>query len=311
MYAIFAFMNLEYLRIAIEISQQGNFSAVAKLRNMDPSVVSRIVQTLERDLGARIFQRSARHVTLTEAGGRYLNRILPLVDALDSARDEIKSLEKQPKGVLRITASVAFGQVCLVPLVPAFSRAYPEVELELFLTDTNLDLISERIDIALRLSPHMAQDMIRVKWFNSSYVVCASPTYLKQQKPLREIADLQEHRFVLFGLPNPQANWVVRAVAGDIQHVAVSAAVVASNGLAQRDLVLSGIGPALMPIWLASSGLEDGSLVQVLPDLAITPNHFEGAAWILYPNRSFLPAKTRAMVDFLLSESLDAKPTPT
>jgi len=296
-------MNHEHLRVLIEVAQQGSFSRVAKQRDLDPSAVSRIVQSMERELGVRLFQRSTRQVALTDAGSVYLARVSHLLEELDAASDELKSMENHPRGTLKVTASVAFGQACLVPLIPEFIKLYPDIHLELLLTDANVDLISERIDLALRVSPRMAQEMVRVKWFDATYKVCATPDYLRQHSTIETIEDLKLHRFVLFGYPQPQSLWLVQDGHGTEHKVPVAPAMVCSNGLAQRELTLAGIGPALMPIWLAAPALQSGALVEVLPECSITPTDFAGAAWLLYPNRTFLPAKTRAIVDFLLKRS--------
>ncbi|CAB3807419.1 LysR family transcriptional regulator [Paraburkholderia fynbosensis] len=292
-------MNHDHLRLLVEIAQQGNFSSVAKSRDLDPSSVSRIVHGVERELGVRLFQRSTRHVSLTEAGSAYLERVSHLLDELDSASDALKSLEHHPSGVLRVTASVAFGQICLLPLIPEFTRLYPDVQLELVFTDFNLDLVADRIDLALRLSPRMSQGAVRVKWFDASYKVCASPDYLGRNGAVRESSDLESRKCVLFGHPQPQSDWIVRIPSGLVRSIVVDAAITASNGLAQRDLALAGLGPALMPGWLCSSHVAAGQLVELLPDHAITPADFEGTAWLLYPNRTYLPARTRALLDFL------------
>lgn len=187
----------------------------------------------------------------------------------------------------------------LVPLIPAFIKLYPEITPELILNDANLDLVGDRIDLALRLSPRMAQDSVRVKWFDYRYVLCASPAYIARHTAVVEPSDLEKHRCVLFGHPNSQSTWNIREGAGATLAIVVVPAAVASNGLAQKALVLAGMGPALIPMWLAEPELASGALVQLMPGYTATPGDFEGAAWLLYPHRGFLPAKTRAIVSFL------------
>lgn len=147
----------------------------------------------------------------------------------------------------------------------------------------------------------MAQDMVRVKWFDSVYKLCASPDYLRNTPALRTLDDLKLHRCVLFGYPQPQSLWSIQDEQDTDHKVSVTPAIVSSTGLAQLELTIAGVGLGLMPNWLASPALESGALVEVLPECTITPTDFEGAAWLLYPNRSFLPAKTRVLVDFLLA----------
>jgi DNA-binding transcriptional LysR family regulator len=296
-------VNHDHLRILLEIARHGNFSGVAKQRNMDPSSISRVVRAVESELGVRLFHRTTRHVTLTEAGAAYLATVSDLLDAIDAAGDTIKELGASVGGTLRVTASVAFGQACLVPLLPEFLESYPDIQLELILADANLDIVAERIDLALRLSPRMDRDFVRVKWFDSAYKVCASPQYLAQHEAIRAPADLGKHLCVVFGLPNPQADWLLRDGAGHVVHVSAKPRICVTNGLAQRELALAGMGPALLPAWLAAADLAAGALVDVLPDYEATPNDFDGAAWLLYPNRTLLPAKTRALLDFLKSRA--------
>lgn len=296
-------MNHDHLRILLEVARQGNFSGVAKQRNMDPSSISRVVRGVESELGARLFNRTTRHVTLTEAGAAYLTKVSDLLDAIDAAGDTIKDLGGNVEGTLRVTASVAFGQACLVPLLPEFLALHPNIQVDLILADANLDIVAERIDLALRLSPRMDKSFVRVKWFDSAYKVCASPQYLGSHEAIRAAADLTRHRCVLFGLPNPQSDWLIRDGAGKVEHVNVKPRVCVSNGLAQRELALAGTGPALLPGWLIAADVAAGRLVDLLPNRTATPSDFDGAAWMLYPNRTLLPAKTRALVDFLKSRA--------
>ena len=132
-------MDLGVLRIFIDVARRGGFSPVARDRDLDPSSVSRTIAVLEAELGVRLFQRTTRRLTLTEAGGLYFDRIEALVDHLDAARDDALAISTGPLGTLRLTASVAFCQACLMPLLPAFRQAFPALKLELLLSDANLD----------------------------------------------------------------------------------------------------------------------------------------------------------------------------
>ncbi|MDQ7979895.1 LysR substrate-binding domain-containing protein [Paraburkholderia sp. SARCC-3016] len=296
-------MKHEHLRILLEVARHGAFSTVARQRNVDPSSISRIVQGAERELGVRLFQRSTRRVVVTEAGDAYLSHVSRLLEELDSASDAVREFGKQPKGTLRLTASVAFGQSCVVPLLPEFLARYPDIRLELLLADANVDMVAERIDLAVRLSSRMGNDLVRVKWFDTRYRICATPDYLRQKGAINSPDDLDSHPCVLFGLPNPQSQWRVTDRSGHVHYVAATSAATVSNGLAQRELAIAGVGPALMPAWLVADEIAAGRLVEVLPGHEVVPADFDGAAWLLYPSRAYLPAKTRAMVDFLLENA--------
>ena len=141
-------MDIESLRLCLEIARQGSFAAVARDRGLDPSSVSRMVAQLESRLGIRLFQRTTRRLAPTEAGDVFLSRIDGLIDELEHARDEAATISACPTGTLRLTASVAFGHTCLVPLLPAFRQKFPALRLELVLTDATLDLVAASADTA-------------------------------------------------------------------------------------------------------------------------------------------------------------------
>jgi DNA-binding transcriptional LysR family regulator len=174
------------LRLFLAVAQHASFAAAAREHELDPSAVSRAVAALEKELGIRLLQRSTRRVTLTEAGVAYLNRVEPVVQELEAAAEEASALSSAPRGVLRLTASVAFGNRCLVPLLPRLRSTFPELALELLLTDANLDLGAERIDLAVRLAPSVSADVIGVKLFDTRYRVCASPSWLRANASFRD-----------------------------------------------------------------------------------------------------------------------------
>jgi DNA-binding transcriptional LysR family regulator len=144
-------MNVSDAHLIVDIARLGSFAGAARARGVDPSSVSRTVASIEAELGFRLFQRATRRVALTEAGDIYIRRIGAIAEEFDHARDEALAISAGPAGVLRMTASVALGENIIVPLLPRFRAAFPKVELDLVLTDTKLDLIADRIDLAVRL----------------------------------------------------------------------------------------------------------------------------------------------------------------
>ncbi len=267
----------------------------------DPSSVSRAMAGLEAELGLRLFQRSTRRLALTEAGALYLARVEAAVDEVERAREEALAVSAGgPAGTLRLTASVAFGQRCLVPLIPEFRALYPALGVELLLTDANLDLVAERVDLAVRLGPPVEAEVVGTKLFDTRYRVCAAPAYLARAGAVRVPDGLRDRRCLLFDLPGFRSQWRFRdGGSGGVQAVPVSGDVVASNALALRDLALAGVGPALLADWLAGEDLARGRLVDLFPGHRVTATSFETAAWLLYPSRSFLPNKVRVAMDFL------------
>ena len=292
-------MDTDSMRLFVEVARRGNFAAVARDRDVDPSSVSRAVALLEDELGVRLFQRTTRRVMLTEAGEIYLARVSALVDELDYARDEARGASAGPAGTLRLTASVAFGYTCLVPLLPEFRQRFPGVKLELLLTDAVLDLVAERVDLAVRLGRRFDADFIATKLFDTQYRVCASPAYLKGKKAPKSPEELQQHSCLLFALPDFRSRWLFRDRKGAVQEVPVHGDVTILNALALRACALAGMGPVLLANWLIDEDIKKGRLIDLFPKYRVTATEFDTAIWLLYPSRSHLPNKVRVMIDFL------------
>lgn len=294
-------MQLEALQIFADVAHRASFSPVARDRNVEPSSISRAVASLEAKLGIRLFQRSTRKLTLTEAGALYLERVEPLLDAAREAADEARSLDRSPSGTLRLTASVAFGHAWLTPLLPRFRAAFPDLKLELLLSDANVDLVAERIDLAIRLGEAVSGDLIGTKLFATQYVICATPAYLAGAPPLTRPSDLRAHRCLRFALPDYRVRWMFKKD-GAVETVEVDGDLVGSNALTLRDCAREDLGPALLPDWLVAGDLAAGLLVDCLPDYRAAATSFDTAAWLLYPSRTLLPNKIRVTVDFLRAQ---------
>lgn len=291
-------MDLQDLSLFIEVARQGSFAAVARDRGVDPSSVSRSIAGLEARLGLRLFQRSSRRMVLTEAGELYLARLPVVIEDLERLRDEAASLRSGPVGTLRLTASVAFGQVCLLPLLPALSAAFPRLRHELLLTDGNLDLVGDRIDLAIRLGPSVRADVIGVKLMPTRYRVVASPEYVAAAGAPSNPAELTDRSCLLLSLTGFRSRWVFRRN-GQQQDVPISGQFVMSNPLALQAAALAGLGPALLADWLIERDLKAGRMLDLFPEHEVTATTFDTAAWLLYPSRSYLPRKTRSVIDFL------------
>ena len=292
-------MDLATLRLLIDVAQRGSFAAAARARDLDPSSVSRAVSLAEDELGLRLFQRTTRQMSLTEAGEVYLRQIEPIADALAFARDEALRVSAEPAGTLRLTTSVAFGQVCMTPLLSAFKAAFPALTLELIMTDSNRDLVRERIDLAVRLAPSVEGDLISARLMETRYQVCASPAYLRAAPAVEQPGDLASHDCLLQALPDYRSRWLFRDRADQLAEIAVNGRLLLSNPLALREAAVAGLGPCLLADWLVGPDIEAGRLVDLFPRHRVTATSFDTAAWLVYPSRAFLPNKVRLAIDFL------------
>jgi DNA-binding transcriptional LysR family regulator len=292
-------MEIDTLTTFINVARHGSFAAVARTSNIDPSLISRAVAGLENELGFRLFQRTTRKMALTEAGALYLARVEAVVDELGDAHDAALALSSTPQGTLRLSASVAFGQTLIVPQLRKFRKTYPDIALELILSDDNLDLVEQQIDLAIRLAPSIDNDVICSKLIDTHYRVCASPDYLSTASPLSAPEDLSAHDALLFSLKDFRTRWIFRDRAGETTDISINGHITMTTALAIRDAMLAGLGPALLPNWLVDDDIAQGRCVQLFPDYDVTATTFETAAWFIYPSRQFLPNKVRVTVDFL------------
>lgn len=301
-------MNLAALDLFADVARRGGFAAVAKERNLDPSSVSRAIAELEAELGLRLFQRTTRKVSLTEAGARYLSGVEPLLDELARAHEAAMATVDAPRGTLRLTASASFGERWVVPRMKAFRERYPELRVEGLFTDDNVDLVADRIDLAIRLGPTVEGDLVATKLMATHFRVVASPRYLAAAPPLREPADLARHRCILFNLRLFRSRWLFRDTRGRTFEVPVDGDLVLAPAASLRAAVLDDLGPALLADWLVADDLASGRLVDPLPAWSATATTFDTGAWLVYPSRTYLPLKVRVMIDFLKEQAAPASP---
>jgi DNA-binding transcriptional LysR family regulator len=292
-------MNTQDLLTLISVARLGSFAAHARLQNTDPSLVSRTIALLETELGFRLFERTTRKISLTEAGQQYLATVTPLLEGLLSAADQARSTTARAAGHLRVTASVAFGNRMLVPLLGQFRGAYPDITVELIFTDAVVDLVADAIDVALRLSPKTDSGYVGQKLMDTQYLVCASPHYLKTHAHISSPRQLSDHQCLVFSLAGFRSRWRFRNPSTPVFDVSVRGSIMTTNALALRQAALDGLGPCLLSNWLVQDDIKQGHLVKLFPRYEVTATDFSTAVWVLYPSRKHLPAKTRAFIDFV------------
>ena len=292
-------MDLSVLQTFIEVMRQGSFAVVARERNIDLSSVSRSISGLEKELGVRLFQRTTRQLAPTEAGITYFNRIEPLMEDMQQAVELVTEVSGQPKGTLRITASVSFGIKCIVPLLAEFEAMYRDLSVDLLLTDYRLDLVTEQVDLAVRLGKLKDSTLIARKLMSTKYAVYTSPDYLKQQGQLHHPENITQHNCLLFPFPGFRSHWIFRNRQQETIEIPVKGRTVISNAIGLQQCAIAGMGLALLPHWLINKDLESGALIEVLPSYDVTATDFQTSAWLVYPSKSYVPLKVQVFIDFL------------
>lgn len=292
-------MDLSVLQIFVEVMRQGSFASVARERNIDPSSVSRTIAGLESELGIRLFQRTTRKLSPTEAGMIYFKRVEPLIEEMQQAVAVAKDISGNPKGTIRVTASVSFGLKCIVPLLPGFEAKYPEVTVDLLLTDSVVDLFTERIDVAVRLGKLADSTLIAQQLMPTRYSVCASSDYVQKWGNPRIPRDIKHHKCLLFPLADFRSRWIFKHKDGNISKIPVQGKIIISNAIALQQCAISGMGLALLANWLIDEDIRAGRLVNLFPDYEVTATDFNTAAWLVYPSRAYIPLKVRVFAEEL------------
>jgi len=293
-------MDIRNLTLFCDVARLGSFAAAARAQDCDPSAVSRAIAGLETELGARLFHRSTRSLALTEAGRLFLPAAEHAVDEIEGARSRLSETSDAVTGTLRLGASVSFGQIVLVPLLAEMRARFGDLSIELVLSDDNADLAAEGIDLAVRLAPRVEADVVCCRLMPTRYHVVAAPPWIevygRPNRPER-LADLHCLRLMLSPFSD---RWLFRQKTGDaVTEVPVQGRLSFSNPRAMADAMLAGLGPALLPDWLVKMSLSAGYAVDLFSNHDVTATSFDTAAWLVYPSRTHLPFKTRAMIAFL------------
>jgi DNA-binding transcriptional LysR family regulator len=276
----------------------GSFAGAAKQLGVSPVAVSKNVQRLERRLGVRLLQRSTRKLSLTEEGRLFYERCTGPLRELESAQSAIKDKGRAPAGRLRVTSVSPFGRTYVLPLLPAFSHQYPEIEVELHLDDAVSDMIAEGYDVGIRAGEMKDSTMIVREIAPLHFVVCGAPSYLEKHGTPSKPADLTAHNCVrLKGRTTPArpANWLLGP------NNAPASPPVGGNFFANdlTTLVMAAVhghGLVLAPLPLVLPLFRSGALVPLLPDCISKPVHL----FMHYPNRKHLPMRVRSFVNFML-----------
>lgn len=285
-------MKLDAMALFAVVANEGSFTAAARVCGLPKSTLSQRVAELESQLGMRLLQRTTRRLSLTAAGQAYLVQCQAMLEAADAAEAAISRLRDAPSGRLRITAPEASGTLLLPALLAAFAQRYPAVSIDCVITDAQLDLVAERIDLALRTGQLADSSFVSRKVGAVSRVLVAAPAYLASKGWPQAPADLAPHQLLQHTvLPY----WPLKEAGGTVQVDASQATLRANNLNTLRQLALAGAGIALLPRFMVRHDLASGSLHHLLPDNPVTENHY----YAVYPSRSHRPAALTALLDFI------------
>jgi Transcriptional regulator len=270
-----------------------SFTAAAKRLEVSVAHISRQVNQLENRLGAKLLYRTTRKLRLTEVGEVYYQHARKILDDMQAAERAVMEMEGKPTGKLRITAPVYYGEYFLAPLVNDFLLQYPQLDLELKLTNETVDLVKEGYDLAIRLGTLDSSSLMCRKLARRTQYLCASPAYLTTHGTPQTLADLANHRCLGGSLDH----WRFLEN-GKLRNWRVGSAWSCNSGLALKDAALKGLGIVQLPDYYVQAALAQGSLVSLLESQRLP----DDGVWVVYPQNRHLSPKVRLLVDFLVTQ---------
>jgi DNA-binding transcriptional LysR family regulator len=277
--------------------ERGSFSAVAREMHITQPTVSKLIASLERHLGGRLFVRSTRQLTVTAEGRRYYAHCRTMLDALDAAKASFRTGREEIAGPLHIAASVSFGRTQLMSRMPAFMQRYPSLSIDLQLSDRFVELVEDGVDVAFRVGELKDSSLIARKVGTTRRVTVGAPEYLRRRGEPRRPEDLATHDCIVYtGLASLDRWHYTRD--GHSHAVRVAGSFQSNSGEAVREATLAGIGISLSPMWLVGEDIRARRVKVVLADYLAKPVPIHA----LSPANRRYSAKVKACVDFFQSE---------
>ena len=276
------------------MAEERSFAAVADRMGISAAMTSKHVQHIEAEVGARLLNRTSRSVSLTEAGAIYLAAVRPLLEGLDEAGARLAKSTIEPRGMLKISLPVWLAEPGFVRVLAAYRARYPEVTFDLDLSGRQVNLVEDGYDLALRVSPALDEGLIARRLADVAFRMVAAPALLDRIGRPKRIEDLTGAPFLAYS-PVSTGGRVRLGLGPDAPEVRMTPVMQSANETVLFQAALEGMGIAIMPHMAARPPVADGRLEQLLPDLPAPTV----ALSAIYPDRSYLPAKTRTFLDFL------------
>lgn len=283
------------LEVFLKVVEFGSFSAAARFFDNTPSSVSKTITKLEKRLGARLFNRSTRQLSLTSEGCIFYEKGVDVIASFNEA-ERLVSQQTLPSGKIRVNCNIPFGKKYILPLIPDFLSAYPEISIHLELTDKVINVLEESADVAIRSGKLTDSNLISKKLGDARMVVVSTPEYLNVNGHPRMPEDLKAHNLLDFTFSRTNREWPFM-VNGKEKMIAPQGNIKVSDGDSLRYLLLSGLGIARLAYFQVEEDLKEGRLVSVLEDF--TPTTTESIYAVFVGQGGILPNRVRAFVDFL------------
>lgn len=290
--------KFESLRAFVQVVDAGGFAAASRKMGLSRSAVNKLVMNLEDALGVQLLQRTTRKVTPTPTGLAFYDRSIAILADLEEAELAAKQLQTEPKGQLRINAPMTFGTRYLSPIIARFLQQYPDLHMELSLSDRFIDPIDEGFDITVRIAkPSVSSSLVVHEMRPDPVILCAAPQYLDQRGTPTIPGDLTHHACLAYGHLATDKQWIL--VSAEEEHkITVKGPLCANNGEVLKDAAVEGLGVTLLPRFIVDTDLERGRLQHIMTDYA-APSI---SVCVLYPVNRHLSTKIRLFVEYMSTQ---------
>ncbi len=290
--------TLDGMRTIVAAVETGSFTAAGERQGISKALVSKYVGQVESRLGVRLFNRSTRRLALTEEGQRYYDQAVPLLEEFSVMVDSVTGAQSAPRGLLRVSVPQTFGEMSLSPLIPKFLETYPDLSLDLQLSDRMIDMLEEGIDVVIRIGGVDDSSLIARHIKTLPLTLCASPEYIIQQGEPLKAEDITQHTCIIDSNFRIGKQWPIVDPEGQTTSIDVSSKVAVNSPRAVKEIAMAGGGIGMIPRFIIESELQTGVLKEILPAYKT----LEFGLFAIYPHRRYLSKKVRCFIDFLMEE---------
>ncbi|NQZ30900.1 MAG: LysR family transcriptional regulator [Oceanospirillaceae bacterium] len=293
--------QLKAIKYFVKVVETGSFTLAAAAFNVPASSLSRRVADLEQSLGATLLKRTTRTVNVTEVGQSYYQQVTEVLSLLKDSDEAVRAYQSTPMGVLKVSAMVGFGERILIPLMDEFNELYPQITLDVTLSDEVKTLARDEVDIAIRGGYAPQERVIAIKLMENKFIAVASPSYIAAYGSPKSALALKKHKGLFFNTPAGPTPWLSE-ILGLWQNVSAPSVLTSNNGKWLVDRAIAGKGILLLPRWVLQTYINTGELIEleVSSAIYITQNP-DLAVYLLYQKQRYQVPKVKAAVDFLVS----------
>jgi len=294
--------QLKAIKYFVKVVDTGSFTLAAAAFNVPASSLSRRVADLEQSLGATLLKRTTRAVNVTEVGKRYYQQVCEVLALLKDSDETVRAYQSTPMGVLKVSAMVGFGERVLIPLLDEFNELYPQITLDVSLSDEVTTLARDEVDIAIRGGYAPQERVVAIKIMENNFIAVAAPAYLEAYGSPKTAQGLIKHRGLYFKTPAGPTPWLSE-IEGQWQEVSAPSALTTNNGKWLVDRAIAGEGILVLPRWVLQPYIDAGQLLELAVShvINITQNP-DLAVYLLYQKQRYHVPKVKAAVDFLVTK---------